>query len=339
MYKFIEIDVSKSTLQVYIEIKNENISILNTKKSINSLYLKLKKYYKKEYKNLVFIYEPTGPYSALLKHFCAQKNILSYIVNPRQSSNFAKALDNRSKSDIIDAKMLYDFRVMANTEDIKVPLIDERQESLGEMLSYYKLLQKQRTGFSNHLEALEVKDGNTFIIKKLNKEVKQLKEQEKEIIIQMINLIKTDKLLSNKFENIKSIKGIGDLSSIALIHLFITYKDANRQELTALIGLDAIEQTSGTSINRKLRISKKGSAIYRNILFMPVLCAIRTNPYMKAFYDRLKENGKHSTVAQIAVMKKMILIAHSLYKNNKNFDNTLYEKRVSWKEENMKNIA
>ena len=174
MYKFIGIDVSKSTLQVYIEIKNENISILNTKKSINSLYFKLKKYYKKEYKNLVFIYEPTGPYSSLLKHFCAQKNILSYIVNPRQSSNFAKALDNRSKSDIIDAKMLYNFRVMANSEDIKIPVIDERQESLGEMLSYYKLLQKQRTGFSNHLEALEVKDGNTLIIKKLNKQVKQL---------------------------------------------------------------------------------------------------------------------------------------------------------------------
>ena len=339
MYKFIGIDVSKSTLQVYIEIKNENISISNTKKSITALYSKLKKYYKKEYKNLVFIYEPTGPYSSLLKHFCAQKNILSYVVNPRQSSNFAKALDNRSKSDIIDAKMLYDFRVMAKLEDIKVPEIDETQETLGEMLSYYKLLQKQRTGFSNHLESLESKEGNSFIIKQLNKEVTQLKEQEKKVIEQMKQLIKSDKTLSKKFENIKTIKGIGDLSSIALVHLFITYPQTNRQQLTALIGLDSIEQTSGTSINRKSRISKKGSAIYRSILFMPVLCAVRTNRYMKSFYDRLKENGKHSTVAQIAVMKKMILIAHSLYKNNKNFDNTLYERRVSWNEEIIENIA
>ena len=155
----------------------------------------------------------------------------------------------------------------------------------------------------------------------------------------MKQLIKSDKTLSKKFENIKTIKGIGDLSSIALVHLFITYPQTNRQQLTALIGLDSIEQTSGTSINRKSKISKKGSAIYRSILFMPVLCAIRTNPYMKSFYDRLKENGKHSTLAQIAVMKKMILIAHSLYKNNKKFDNTLYEKRVSWNEETIENIA
>jgi len=72
---------------------------------------------------------------------------------------------------------------------------------------------------------------------------------------------------------------------------------------------------------------------------MPVLCAIKTNPYMKAFYDRLKENGKHSTLAQIAVMKKLVLIAHSLYKNNKKFDDTLYEKRVSWNNEIIENIA
>lgn len=72
---------------------------------------------------------------------------------------------------------------------------------------------------------------------------------------------------------------------------------------------------------------------------MPVLCAIRSNPYMKAFYDRLKKNGKHSTLAQIAVMKKIVLIAHSLYKNNLEFDSSLYEKRVSWNEEKVENIA
>ena len=329
MFHFIGIDVSKSTLQVYIPIKDENISIENTQKSIKALYSKLRKYYKKEVATLVFIFEPTGPYSSALKHFCAQKNVFAYMVNPRQSSNFAKALDNRSKSDIIDARMLYQFRIMAEPGDIAVPVIDEVQDALGEMLSYYKLLKKQRNGFSNHLESLESKQGSGFIIKQLKKEIKQLKLQEAKIIQKMKQLINSDPSLSEGFENIKSIKGIGDMAGIALIHLFITYPEANRQQLTALSGLDAIEITSGTSIQRRSRISKKGSAIYRGILFMPVLSAIRTNPYMQAFYDRLKDNGKHSTLAQIAVMRKMMLIAHSLYKNNQKFDNELYEKRVS----------
>ena len=82
-----------------------------------------------------------------------------------------------------------------------------------------------------------------------------------------------------------------------MLHLFITYPEANRQEIVALCGLDAIENSSGTSIQRKTRISKKGSSLYRSMLFMPVLSAIQHNQYMKIFYDRLKSNGKHSTVA------------------------------------------
>lgn len=320
---------------MYIPIKDENVSIKNDKETIKFLYSKLKKYYKKEYKDLVFIFEPTGPYSNILKHFCANKNILCFIVNPRQSSNFAKALNNRSKTDIIDAKMLYEFRVMAKKEDIKVPIVDEIQDNLGQMLSFYKLLQKQRLAFSYHLESLESKDGNSFIIKQIKKDIDNLKEQEKQIIEQMKALIKTREDLFQKFNCIKTIKGLGDLSGIALIHLFISYPKANRQQITALSGLDSIEYSSGTSIQRKSRISKKGSSIYRNILFMPVLCAIRRNPYMKLFYDRLKENGKHSTLAQIAVMKKIVLIAHSLYKNNLEFDSSVYEKRISWNDENI----
>lgn len=330
MNHFIGIDVSKSTLQIYIPIKDENISIENTKKSLKSLYSKLKKYYKKDSNKLVFIFEPTGTYSSLLKHFCSEKEIKAFIVNPRQSSNFAKALDNRSKSDSIDAKMLHKFHVMAKDGDIVIPTIDAAQESLGSMMGYYKLLQKQRNAFSNHLEALEAKEENSPIEKKLKKEIANLKEQEKEMLKEMKNLILLDMELAKSFECIISFKGVGDISAIALLHLFISYPKANRQEITALSGLDVIETTSGTSVYRRNRISKRGNSIYRGILFMPILSTVTNNQYMKAFYDRLKDNAKHSTAAQIAVMRKVILITHSLYKNQQVFDDSIYEKSIGW---------
>lgn len=330
MNYFIGIDVSKSTLQIYIPIKDENINIENTKKSLKSMYSKLKKYYKKEINQLVFIFEPTGSYSSLLKYFCSENNIKAFIVNPRQSSNFAKALDNRSKNDIIDAKMLHKFHVMAKDGDILVPIIDKAQESLGSMLGYYKLLQKQRNAFSNHLEALEAKEGNNTIKKKLKKEIKKLKDEEKDMIKEMKDLILSDMELAKSFECVISFKGVGDISAIVLLHLFISYPKANRQEITALSGLDVIEISSGTSIHRRSRISKRGNSLYRGMLFMPILSSVCNNQYMKSFYDRLKENGKHSTTAQIAVMRKVILITHSLYKNNQKFDDSLYEKRIGW---------
>ena len=328
MYNYIGIDVSKATLQVYIPITDENISIENSTKALISLYSKLKKYYKKEIKNLVIIFEPTGSYSALLKRFCFEKSIYAFIINPRQSANFAKALENRSKSDIIDAKMLYKFHVMLSDDDIAIPIINSVQEELSETLTYYKFIQKQRVSFSNHLEALESKNGSNLIVKKLKSEIKHLREEEIKVIAIMKLLVISDDSMKQTFENISSIVDIGDKAAIVLMHLFITYPEANRQEITALSGLDAIENTSGTSIQHRTRISKKGSSIYRSVLFMAVLSSIQHNQYMKRFYERLKDNGKHSTVAQIAVMRKMILIAHSLFKNNVKFNDSTYEKNI-----------
>ena len=59
---------------------------------------------------------------------------------------------------------------------------------------------------------------------------------------------------------------------------------------------------------------------------MAVMSATRYNKQMKSFYERLKENGKHTTVAQIAVMQKLVIIAHSLYKNEKLYDEDKYMK-------------
>jgi len=64
----------------------------------------------------------------------------------------------------------------------------------------------------------------------------------------------------------------------------------------------------------------------RGVLFMGTMTAVRYNPEMKIFYDRLKENGKHTTQAQIAVMRKMIIIAHSLYKKNEKYSSEVYKK-------------
>ena len=59
---------------------------------------------------------------------------------------------------------------------------------------------------------------------------------------------------------------------------------------------------------------------------MATMVAIKYNEQMKNFHDRLKDNGKHSTVAQIAVMRKLIVIAHALYKNNCIYSPEVYEK-------------
>lgn len=316
----IGLDVSKSTLSVHIPLGNLDIEIENSIKALKSLYSKLKKIYKKESDKLVFVFEPTGNYSSLLYRFCADKKIKVFIINPKQSHNFSKAIAQRNKSDTVDAVILSKAIMIAREGEVIIPTVDSSVEEIKEMMGYYKIKVKQRVQLSNHLEALSAKGNNSSLIKRVQKEIKELKKIEVEIIDEIYQIISKNETLAKKYASIISIDGIGKIAAIVLIHLFIKYPNANQREITSLVGLDPIMRESGTSIRGKSRISKAGGRLYRGSLFMAAMVATKHNQKLKLFYNRLKENGKHTTVAQIAVMRKLVIIAHSLFKSGELYD-------------------
>lgn len=326
MSNCIGLDVSKKLISVHIPINNTDIEIPNNVTGMKKLYSKLKKLYKNGYKDLIFIYEPTGSYSSILTKFCNGKNIKCFIINPSQFSNHAKALGQRVKSDKIDAQVLSKAISLAKDNEIKVPNYNETIEEIKELMGYYKFTTKQRVQNSNHLEALKAKNGSSFAISDLKRNIDNLKIKEISIISKVKEIIYSDEDMKQGYENIISMVGIGEIGAIVLIHLFIKYPDANQRQITSLTGLDPIDRSSGTSIQTKSRISKAGSILYRGSLFLGAMSAIRYDDSFKQFFTRLKAKGKHTTVIQTAVMRKMIIIAHSLYKNNKKYDKELYKK-------------
>ncbi len=316
MFNCIGIDVSKSTLNVHISKNSQNLQIDNNLQSVKKLHAKLKKIYKKEIEEIVFIFEPTGSYSELLRKFCADKQIKCFIINPKQFSNYAKALGEEVKDDDIDARVLSQAIVLVKDGQVKVPHYNADVEQIKELMSFYKFTTKQTSQLRNHLESLESKEGDSFAIKELNKSIKLSKEKEKKIITKVQEMIDANPTYKKAYENITSITGIGQIGGIALLHLFIKYPEANQRQITSLVGLNPIYKKSGTSLQSLYKISKSGSIFYRGSLFMGVMTAVRYDENFKAFYARLKANGKHTTQAQIAVMRKMIIVAHSLYKND-----------------------
>jgi len=112
-------------------------------------------------------------------------------------------------------------------------------------------------------------------------------------------------------------------------------QNASRQQITALCGLDPTQRSSGTSVQHKERISKQGLSLVRAILYMPTLNTILYNPEMKFIYERLVGRGKPKMLAQMAIMRKVILLAHSLYKNNQEYDDKRYLHFTQIKEVDM----
>ena len=253
----IGLDVSKSSINVFIPLNKLDLVIGNDIKSFKTLYSKIKKIYKKskldiDIKDLVFVFESTGSYSVLLNKFCANNNIKVFMINHKASSNFAKAISQRNKSDIVDARVLSLAISIARDKDIHIPIINLKVEYIREMISYYKIKVKQRIMSSNHLEALtskydksndandandntvdieiSYKINNIFLIKTIKQEIKDYKKQEKDIIESIYQTILKDNKLKRKYDCITSIVGLGKIAAISLIHLFIKYPNANKSK-------------------------------------------------------------------------------------------------------------
>lgn len=303
---YIGIDVSKKDLSVFDGKKD--LKFIN-KEGLKSF----KKYLKKKYNlsEIAIIFEPTGIYSLYLKEFCAENSIKAYIVNPKKSHNFTRALGKRSKTDKIDAQILYQFHKHIDPKDIKVPQIDQQAKTLASYLVSYEFALKQRISLSNHLESLRDKG----LIALMKKDLKRAKMLEDKLFHDIKEYVSKNQDLREDYQRLLTISGVGEKTAIALLTLFKTYQGTNRAQITALAGLDPVRRESGTSVKGKVKISKNGKGIYRKIFYLPTVCATVHNQKIRVFYQRLLANHKIKKLAIIASMRKLLLIAHAMYRD------------------------
>jgi transposase len=124
-----------------------------------------------------------------------------------------------------------------------------------------------------------------------------------------------------QLKNVSSIKGIGKRATAMLIVFTQGFKHTkNHRQLISFAGLSPTEYSSGSSIQGKPRIYKRGGKNLRDVLYMCSMNAIKTNNACKALYERLKANGKTGKQALIAVCNKLLKQVFAVVKNN-----TLYQ--------------
>jgi transposase len=304
---YIAVDVSKKVLSVYDGKKD--LTFANST-NLGSLKNYLKRHCR-DFADLAFLFEATSSYSDSLIEFCARYKIKAFIINPKASHHFAKSLSIRSKTDKIDARMIYQYQKLIDPKMLAVPKINRQAKKLFGYLKSYQLAIKQRVALSNHISHMQDKN----LARLLKKELQNRQKVEEGILSRMTGYILEHPQLKKDYERLLTIPGIGKKSAPALLTLFITYQGTNRGQITALCGLDPIKRQSGTSVLGKSKISKHGNPMFRKVLYMPMLSAIRNNARIALFYRRLLENHKVKKAAVMAAMRKMILIAHAIYQN------------------------
>lgn len=264
----------------------------------------------------VFIFEPTGVYSYALSAFCSKHQIGVVTVSPKVSRDFARSLNVRSKTDKIDAKVLYQYQKHIESSMIHIPKINRNAVKIQEMLNSYEAILKSKQRFLNQIEAIS-KD-NKELLSVHHKIIASLDKEAQKLFKKIETLILKDDDSQQRYQAIRSIPAIGQKSALYLMAFFMKYPDANAKEMTALVGLDPVLRESGMFQGRQ-RISKQGGQQLRNLLYMPTLSALRFNDRIKLFYDKLIQNAKSKKLAVIAAMRKLFLMAFSIFKSNQTY--------------------
>ncbi len=316
MRDYIGIDISKSTLDVYNGKKSYKFE--NNENGFKEILALVE-----DIKNVIFIFEPTGVYSYAITEFCSKKSINIVLVGPRESRNFAQSLKVRSKTDKIDAKVLYKYQSQVEPNMVKVPVINRKVIKIQDMLNVYEGILSSKQKLKNQIES--VSDSSKDLLRTINRIVKNLEDEALKIFNKIEILLLKDDDTKKSYEAICTIPAIGQKSALYLTLFFLKYPLANAKAMTALVGLDPVMRDSGL-FRGKQRISKQGGQRLRDILFLPTLCAIQHNDRIKGFYDRLVSNAKTKKLAVVASMRKLILMAFSLFRSREIYKPLVVEK-------------
>lgn len=258
------------------------------------------------------VFEPTGPYHRLFEASLVAAGIEAVKVNPRSSRRFAEATGELAKTDRIDAAILARMGAVLDLEGR--PAKTETLHDLRELGVARQALVKDRIAASNR-EQIAV---NPVIKRQLRARLKQIGIQLKEIDAAIATLVDTDPGLSRRRDVLASIPGIGTITAMAILIEMPELGTLDNKQAASLAGLAPMIRQSGTWSGRA-RI-RGGRRSLRTALYMPALVALRFNPDLKQKYQALKDAGKPSKVAITAIMRKLLVLANALLRDDRKWN-------------------
>lgn len=294
------IDVAKDTLEIATSTQ-QHWSCGNDPKGHRALRARLE-----ELKPQCVVLEATGGYEQPLLATLGQAGLPAVAVNPRQVRQFARAVGQLAKTDRIDAAMLVRFALHTQPEirslpDAQTRLLEALLMRRGQVL---EMIQAERNRLEHAVGPVrtDIRQTVAFLVKRLKQIDRDLDGQ----LRQSPLWLEQEKLL-------KAIPGVGQQTVLRICAALPELGTLPRQKLAALVGVAPYNCDSGTL--RGQRHCWGGRIAVRNVLYMATLSAIRCNPLIQAFYDRLRAAGKPKKVALVACMHKLLLVMNAIVRD------------------------
>jgi transposase len=300
----IGVDVSKDTLDVHLHPDGTHRQFLN---DATGFHLILDWIGSQPVARLVF--EASGAYHRAFERAMGEAGIALCKVNPARARRFAEATGQSAKTDRIDAAMLARMGAVLEPDTRAAP--SKTACDLKELHMMRTALVKDRTAAKNRAATLTL----PLLKRQLRQRLAAIDRQIRQIEQAMHARIEADPELARKRDILISIPGIAERSAFALLTGMPELGDLNSQAAGALSGTAPRTRQSGKWTGRA--VVQGGRAHVRRALYMPALAAARFNPELNQTYKSLTARGKPPKLALTAVMRKLIVLANALIRDNR----------------------
>lgn len=267
-------------------------------------------------KPTLIVMEATGGLETQLASRLAAAGLAVAVVNPRQVRDYAKACGRLAKTDRIDALVLAAFARAIRPQ--ARPMKDDETLEFGDLLARRRQLIDMRVQEKLRLERASVVQRLS-----LKEHIAWLDERIKDIDTDLTHRLRTSNLWRDKDDLLAEVPGIGPVTRVTLMALLPELGQLDRREIAALAGLAPFNRDSGQ--HQGQRVIWGGRTHVRKALYMAAVSATRFNPVIRAFYQRLRANGKPAKVALTACMRKLLTILNAMVKNKTRWNPNLLD--------------
>lgn len=295
---FVGIDVSGEWLDVHVRPSGDAYRFSNRIDGVGELSSLLRRL-----RPELVAMEATGGLEARAARMLQLDGYPVAVVNPRQVRDFAKALGRLAKTDAIDAEVLARFAQGVAPEPR--PRRSEDDEELRDLVSQRRHVVKSIAAEKNRLRRKAHTVGPLILgtIEHFQAQLEHLDRIIEERIMR-------DPDLRARHDLLRSVPGVGAVTAGVMIAELPELGALNRKRIASLAGLAPLNRDSGRMRGR--RTVWGGRATVRSALYMAALAAIRSEPAIRSFYQRLVENGKAKKTAITAAMRKLLTILNAV---------------------------
>lgn len=318
--RYIGIDISKDYLSVAFQSEGgwTNLEVANTGSGVSAWVSGL------DPAADWVVLEATGTYGSKLCYALGSQGVPFTQLSPSQSKGFLQAKKRSNHTDASDARALSEYGSRMQPPASEPP--DERRDLLGQARRTLRQLRKQAQMVRNQTHALEQQAVQSEVSAAAYQGVLTALEAQIETLEAQVCSL-TDDEMAQASKKLETIPGIGPASAREILLSTNGFKGfTSAKQAPKFVGLTPDSKQSGKSVRFRGGISRRGDPAVRQVLYMAALTASRCNKACKELYIRLKNKGKCTKIALVAVAHKLLRQAYGVLASGQDFDNDYYLK-------------